>query len=73
MLTILNMKDLDCCSASIVSSCVRKIINAYSLDPTKCQYWLTDNTAYMYRKLELWLNLTSNILQKQFGFPVGYI
>src|ERR1043165_6160184 len=47
MLTILDMKDLDCCSASIVSSNVGETINTYSLDSTKCQYWLTDNTAYM--------------------------
>lgn len=47
MLTILSMKDLDRCSASTVLSSVGETINMYSLDPAKCQYWLTDNTAYM--------------------------
>ncbi len=38
MLTILSMKDLDHCTASIVSSSVRKTINKHLLDPAKCQY-----------------------------------
>ena len=41
------MKDLDHCTASIVSFSVRETINKYSLDPAKCQYWLTDNMTYM--------------------------
>src|SRR6266540_6541948 len=47
MLTILSMKDLDYCTASIVSSSIRETINKHLLDLTKCQYWLTDNMAYM--------------------------
>jgi hypothetical protein len=47
MLIILSMKDLDRCTASIVSSSVGETINKHSLDLTKCQYWLTDNMAYM--------------------------
>src|SRR6266511_6265341 len=47
MLTILSMKDLDHCTASIVSSSIRETINMHSLNLAKCQYWLTDNTAYM--------------------------
>src|SRR5689334_6453374 len=47
MLTILSMKDLDHCSASTVSYSVSEIISKRSLDPSLCQYWLTDNAGYM--------------------------
>ncbi|CAG8768291.1 14242_t:CDS:2, partial [Racocetra persica] len=49
MLTILNMKDLDRCSASTVSLSVEEAISKNLLNPAQCQYWLTDNTAYMSR------------------------
>ena len=48
MLTILSMKDLDRYIASIVSSSIGETINMHSLNLAKCQYWLTDNTAYMF-------------------------
>ncbi|CAG8515974.1 23961_t:CDS:2 [Cetraspora pellucida] len=47
MLTILNMKDLDHCLASTVSLSVGEAISKNLLNPAQCQYWLTDNTAYM--------------------------
>ncbi|CAG8819548.1 22507_t:CDS:2, partial [Racocetra persica] len=47
MLTILNMKDLDHCSASTVSLSIGEAISKNLLNPAQCQYWLTDNTAYM--------------------------
>ncbi|CAG8799025.1 9353_t:CDS:2, partial [Racocetra persica] len=47
MLTILNMKDIDQCSVLTVSSSVGEAIIKNSLNPAQCQYWLTDNMAYM--------------------------
>ncbi len=36
MLTILSMKNLDYCTASIVFSSIGKTINKHLLDPAKC-------------------------------------
>ncbi|CAG8836575.1 4903_t:CDS:2, partial [Racocetra persica] len=47
MLTILNMKDLDYCLASTVSLSVGEAISKNLLNSAQCQYWLTDNIAYM--------------------------
>jgi len=48
MLTIFSIKDLNYCTASTVSSSIEETINKHLLDSAKCQYWLTDNTAYMF-------------------------
>ncbi|CAG8751038.1 26579_t:CDS:2 [Racocetra persica] len=47
MLTILNIKDLDRCSASTVSLSIEEAISKNLLNLAQYQYWLTDNTAYM--------------------------
>jgi hypothetical protein len=47
ILTILCMKDLDCCTSTNVSTTVLETIRSFNLNTSHCLYWLTDNTSYM--------------------------
>ena len=47
MLTLANMKDIDRCTGVEVANIVLQTCDEYNLDPKKCNFWLTDNAAYM--------------------------
>lgn len=46
-LTLAKMKDIDRCTAIEVANTVIETCNEYDFDTKKCNFWLTDNTAYM--------------------------
>ena len=47
MLTLATMTDINRCTGTEVANAVLKTCTDYKFDPMKCNYWLTDNAAYM--------------------------
>ncbi|CAG8730493.1 13518_t:CDS:2, partial [Gigaspora rosea] len=47
MATLAKMVDLNRCSGAIIAETVKKTCEENKLDPRQCEFWLTDNTAYM--------------------------
>jgi len=47
ILTLASMKDIDRCTGFEVANVVLQTCNEYNLNPKKCNFWLTDNAAYM--------------------------
>ena len=46
-LTLAKMKYIDRCTGIEVANTVIQTCEEYDFDPKKCNFWLTDNTAYM--------------------------
>ena len=46
-LTLVKMKDMDRCTGNEVANTVIQTCEEYNFDPKRCNFWLTDNTAYM--------------------------
>lgn len=47
MLTLAEMKDIGRCTGIEIANVVLKTCEKYGFDPTRCNFWLTDNAAYM--------------------------
>ncbi len=47
MLTLATMTDINRCTGIEVANTVLQACKDYKFDPIKCNYWLTDNAAYM--------------------------
>ncbi|CAB4435112.1 unnamed protein product [Rhizophagus irregularis] len=46
-ITLLELKNLNQCTGAVVSQIVTESCKQHNLDPSTCQTWVTDNTAYM--------------------------
>jgi fumarate reductase subunit C len=47
MMTLAKMKKIDRCTGFEVANVAYKTCNKYGFDPARCNFWLTDNAAYM--------------------------
>ena len=46
-ITLTKRADIDRCKGIEIDNVVLKTCKKNNFDPTKCNYWLTDNAAYM--------------------------